>query len=337
VTAVGKSRSTTDTDGDVVRRIVELGCRAPSVHNTQPWRWRIDGQRIELRADRSRQLSVSDPDGRNLTISCGAALHHIQVAAAGLGRLALVERLPDPLDPDLLAVIDVAEQRAATPADVDLLEALDQRVTDRRRFTSWPVPPERLADLASLAQRWAARVLPLTGSAARATVERLVDEAIGAQQLDPRFAAEQERWIARSTVDGVPPSALPQQTHPTERRDRFERRTEPVPAHGVVEATDGILAICTAHDTPLAWLDAGETLSALWLRATQAGFSLVPLSQVIEVEETRSALILNVFFEMAKPQLLVRIGWQEVTRTSLPRTPRRPLDEVVDAARSNDY
>ena len=330
MTAVGRNRSATQTESDVVRRIVELGCRAPSVHNTQPWRWRIDDNRIELRADRGRRLRVSDPDGRNLTISCGAALHHIQVAAAGLGRQALVERLPDPRDTDLLAVIDVGEPRTATPSDPDLLDALEQRVTDRRRFTSWPVPPERLDDLASLAQRWAARVLPLTGTAARAITEKLVDEAIEAQQLDPRFAAEQESWVAHSTVDGVPPSALPRQTHPAERRDRFERRTEPVPSHGVVEATDGILAICTAHDTPLAWLDAGETLSALWLRATQAGFSLVPLSQVIEVEETRSELILKVFFDMAKPQLLVRIGWQEVTRTPLPRTPRRPLDEVLD-------
>ena len=330
MTAVGKSRSTTDTDADVVRRIVEIGCRAPSVHNTQPWRWRIDEDRIELRADRSRQLGVSDPDGRNLTISCGAALHHIQVAAAGLGRVAMVERLPDPREPDLLAVIDVGESRTATPADVDLLDALDRRVTDRRRFTTWPVPAERLDDLASAAQRWGTRVLPLTGTAARATVERLVDEAIDAQALDPRFAAEQQRWIARSTVDGVPPSALPQQTHPTERRDRFDRRVEPVPSRTVVEASDGVLAICTAHDTPLAWLDAGETLSALWIRATRAGFSVVPLSQVIEVEHTRSELIRAIFFDMAQPQLLVRIGWQEVTRPPLPRTPRRPLDEVLD-------
>jgi hypothetical protein len=98
-----------------------------------------------------------------------------------------------------------------------------------------------------------------------------------------------------------------------------------------VDATDGVLAICTAHDTPLAWLDAGETLSALWLRATQAGFSVVPLSQVIEVEQTRSALINKVFFDMAQPQLLVRIGWQEVTRPPLPRTPRRTLADVLDS------
>jgi hypothetical protein len=330
MTAVGKSRSAAQTEHDVVRRIVQLGCRAPSVHNTQPWRWRIEGGRIELRADRGRQLAVSDPDGRNLTLSCGAALHHVQVAAAGLGRHALVEPVPDPREPDLLAVIDVSESRVATPADLDLLDALDRRVTDRRRFTSWPVPEERLEEIASAAHLWGARVLPLTGTAARAIVERLVNEALDAQRLDPRFAAEQQRWIARSTVDGLPPSALPEQTHPAERRDRFDRRVDPVPSRAVVEGSDGVLVICTAHDTPRAWLAAGEALSAVWLRATQAGFSVVPLSQVIEVDKTRSTLLREVFFDMAQPQLLLRIGWQEVTRSPMPRTPRRPLDDVLD-------
>src|SRR5678815_5003933 len=78
----------------VLRRIIELACRAPSVHNTQPWRWRIRGAELELHADRSRQLQVGDPQGRNLVISCGAALHHAQVAAGALGWEARVDRVP---------------------------------------------------------------------------------------------------------------------------------------------------------------------------------------------------------------------------------------------------
>ena len=90
-----------------------------------------------------------------------------------------------------------------------------------------------------------------------------------------------------------------------------------------------MLAICTSTDTPAAWLDAGETLSALWLRATRDGLSLVPLSQVIEVEETRASLRSSVFYDMAQPQLLVRVGWQEITRPPQPSSPRRPVDDVV--------
>ena len=96
-----------------------------------------------------------------------------------------------------------------------------------------------------------------------------------------------------------------------------------------MESSDGLVAICTGHDDQAAWLRAGQTLSALWLHATRAGLSIVPLSQVIEVPETRGALHEDVFAGMAHPQLLLRVGWQEIARTTLPRTPRRPLDEVL--------
>ncbi len=87
---------------------------------------------------------------------------------------------------------------------------------------------------------------------------------------------------------------------------------------GVVESSDGLMAICSAADDQLSWLEAGEALSALWLRATQDGLSIVPLSQVIEVDETRQALHQDVFDAMARPQILVRIGWSE----SYPHAPR---------------
>ena len=78
-----------------MRNILELARRAPSVHNTQPWRWRIDGRLLELRADRSRQLRVADPLGRNLMISCGCALHHAVVGGGALGWRARVDLFPE--------------------------------------------------------------------------------------------------------------------------------------------------------------------------------------------------------------------------------------------------
>ena len=97
-----------------------------------------------------------------------------------------------------------------------------------------------------------------------------------------------------------------------------------------MESADGLVAICSAHDDEPSWLRAGQTLSAMWLSATPAGLSIVPLSQVIEVPETRHALRDDVFAGGAQPQLLVRIGWQEIARATLPGTPRRPLDDVLD-------
>lgn len=326
--SVSTSRFTSTTDTEALQRVVELACRAPSVHNTQPWRWRVTGTRVELHADWSRQLEVSDPDGRNLMISCGGALHHLQVAAEGLGWVPTVTRFPAGHDPALLAVIELGSGAPVAPDRVELLHALESRQTDRRRFTTWPVPEERVASLASVNHRWGARVLPLTGVAARAIVERLIDRALEHQSHDARYLAEQRAWTDRSAVDGLSSAAL----SPREQRDRFQRVVRSASPVKPVHASDQVLAICTARDDHAAWLDAGETLSAIWLRAVNAGFSLVPLSQVIEVDETRQALMDEVFYGMARPQLLARVGWQEVSRAMLKMTPRRPLSDVLDLA-----
>ena len=317
-------------DLDLVKQVVQLACRAPSVHNTQPWRWRSDGENIELRADRDRQLVVSDPAGRNMVISCGAALHHLAVASAGVGRALEVTRLPDVDDPDLLAVAELGRSVPVGPADTASLDALERRVTDRRRFTSWPVPDERLDQLALDDDRRGTRILALHGEATGHTLERLVDRAMEVQRDDPRAADEQRRWTGRASPDGIPLVSLPAQEHVGERRDRFDRIVEPDDETRPLEASDGVLAICTARDDVRAWLDAGEALSALWLRATVAGLSLVPLSQVIEVEETRQTLVDQLFFAMAQPQMLVRIGWQEVGRSPMPHSPRRAFEEVFE-------
>lgn len=314
---------------EAARHIVELACRAPSVHNTQPWLWRILPDRLELRADRRRQLTVADPTGRNLVISCGAALHHAEVAAAGLGWNTSTERLPDPTDPDLLATIRLSRGRA-TVATVALLDALDARRTDRRRFTSWPVPEERVANLAASVDDLDAQVVAINDTGDRFTADLLVDRAISTQQQDERLMAEQRKWVDHSALDGVPADTIPEVRGVRgERSNRFVTASASETSRRPVEGTDGLLAIVTSQDDPMAWLQTGEALSRLWLNATMSGLSVVPLSQVIELDETRTALRRQVFGGLALPQLLVRIGWQEISRRSLPQTPRRPVEDVL--------
>ena len=328
-TLIGAGRTPAPQAPDPASRVIGLACRAPSVHNTQPWLWRIRPDHIELRADRRRQLPVSDPDGRNLVISCGAALHHAMVAAGGLGWTTEAVRFPVPEDPDLVAEIRLDPGRI-TPAAADLLHALEDRRTDRRRFTSWPVPEERLAHLAGTADDTGAHVLPLVDPADRFTADLLIDRAISAQQRDEALAEEQRRWIDHSPVDGVPRASIPDDGRSRDRREnRFTPVIDSVAPRTTVEGSDGLLAICTSDDTPLSWLHTGEALSRLWLKATIAGLSVVPLSQPIEHAESRAALHRQLFAGMALPQLLVRIGWQEISRRSLPRTPRRPLEDVL--------
>ena len=285
----------TPTRQHLSSRVIEVACLAPSVHNTQPWLWRIpDPDTVELRADRSRQLLATDPRGRNLALSCGAALHHGCVVARALGLTPDVTLVPDPADADLLARIRLSPGR--TPSDaLESLDLIGQRRTDRRRFTAWPVPDERLALLGRSAAGWGAYVVPLVEKSARHRTDLLLDLAMRSQAMEAPAAGE----------------------HP-EQQD-----------HGLVESTDGVLAICTDMDDQRAWLNAGQALSALWLRATRDGLSIVPLSQVIEVDETRIALATDVLGGQAHPQLLVRVGWQEISRADLPRTARRPLADVL--------
>jgi hypothetical protein len=284
---------------ETLHRIVEVASRAPSVHNTQPWRWRGGSHTLELYADRSRQLRATDPDGRNLTLSCGVALHHAQVAAGALGWETRVARHPDPAQPDLLAFLDLTPGPMPATAD-ETLTALDQRCTDRRRFTAWPVPEERQAHLARLANHWGARAVALTDESERFIAERLVRRAQQLQWADPSARAEQAAWQHRGTDDGLPVDSLPGPhdlagTHPHRFQGAWEERAVPD-------------------------LDA----------ATTAGLALVPLSQVIEVPETRSAFQTEVLGSLAHPLLLVRVGWRSTARPLPARTPRRPVSEVLE-------
>lgn len=314
---------------ETLHRIVEVASRAPSVHNTQPWRWRGGPSSLELVADRTHQLTETDPLGRNLTISCGAALHHARAAAGALGWSTRVVRHPDPDQPDLLATIELTPGAPSATAQ-ETLAAIEARCTDRRRFNAWPVPEERQAHLARVAHQWGARAVALTDESERYIAERLVRRAADRQRANPAARAEQEDWQHRLSGDGVPAAALP---GPADRAGahphRFEGTVEDHPGPEVA-ATDGLIVFFDTADDPRAWLLAGEGLGAMWLAAEEGGLSLVPLSQVIEVPETRRAFQVEVLGSLAHPLLLVRVGWRSTAGTSLARTPRRPVSEVLD-------
>ena len=193
----------------MARRLVSLAIRAPSVHNTQPWAWRIGPDGIDLYADESRRLAAADPTGRNLVISCGAALHHLRVAASASG---LSPRGRPPAGPRR---IPACWRRSGSPPRRHLrtaaadLRAIEERCTDRRRFTSWPVPDGRLNLLAQHVEDDGGQAVPVTDVTDRFRVDLLAARAHRLQERDVAIAEEVRRWTGRDTHDGLPADHLP--------------------------------------------------------------------------------------------------------------------------------
>lgn len=139
-------------DPDTVRAALSLANRAPSVHNSQPWQWRVGDASVHLYADPSRHLPRTDPDRRDMVLSCGAALHHCTVALAAMGWHARVHRLPSPAEPEHLASMELHAQQP-DELDIMLAGAISRRRTDRRNYSAWPVPWGDIALMGARAAR----------------------------------------------------------------------------------------------------------------------------------------------------------------------------------------
>jgi nitroreductase len=308
--------------------------RAPSVHNTQPWRWRLGPGMVELHADWDRHVPATDPDRRDLLISCGAALHHLRVALAARGLTAEVTLLPDVDAAGHLATVEVH------PGPVDarlaaLHPALYRRRTDRRRFAGRPVTTPELAALADSAAGSGVVSVPVTGAA----LDRLavvLDEAARRQVAAPGYPAELHQWTHRYAYghDGVPATSVPAMPTGEGRvplrafgRGLLEQPTW-LPGEG--EATDGAaaLVVTTAGDDPVDALRAGEAASAILLVATAAGMATTPLSQGLEVTASRHEIRVDVLGVPEHTQLVIRVGWPVSGAPELPATPRRAIEAV---------
>src|SRR6266540_55463 len=202
--------TTTRPDYETVRGAIALATHAPSVHNTQPWRWMLGEHTVHLMADSNRQLPATDPDGRDLLISCGAALHHLRVALAALGWASEVHRIPNPADPTHLAALTLHPHR---PSDenIALAAAIPHRRTDRRGFSSWAVPAGHLDRMMRHASNAGALLVPITDARYRYHLVRAIAEATARQESSPEYSTELATWTGRSTAaeDGVLAASTP--------------------------------------------------------------------------------------------------------------------------------
>jgi hypothetical protein len=323
---------TAPLDRTTARAALALANRAPSVHNSQPWRWRIGFSTIQLFADPERALPATDPEGRDLRVSCGAALHHLRVALLAAGARTTVQRLPDPARPTYLATIDTHAGRPS-PDDLALARAIEDRRSDRRVFSSWPVPSQLLSGLVDTAADEGAILTILDRGSDRYAVARLIEHAAVEQALTPDMAQESAEWTGRSrgAREGVPAANVPAEPAGTVPVRHFAGGEQEQSLLGRYESDGTVLALLsTAGDGPVDQLRAGEALSAVLLAATRIGLATDPISQPLEVPATRSQLQSVVLGRAAAPQVLLRLGWAPMSTIPVPRTGRRPLAETIE-------
>jgi nitroreductase len=302
---------------------------APSLHNSQPWRFRIGPDRIELHADPERALPAADPFGVEQRIGCGAALLNLRLALLGHGIRPDVAIVPDATRPDLLAVIRNGGRRHATPEQERLLRAVPLRRTNRHPFSEVAVTTEEQHALRRAALDEGAWLHVVRDIQQRIRMQELAEQAHQAQKADPAFTAELRRWTAATPDqhDGVPPSAGGPRPALHERwvkRD-YTGGSGSASAPGKFFESQPLIAVLTSHlGGPAADVRTGQALQRVLLTATTLGLAASFLSQIIEVPQAREELR-QLIGGTRLPLAVLRVGrgWP------VPTTPRRSAEELL--------
>ncbi|MEV4399790.1 hypothetical protein [Nonomuraea sp. NPDC049607] len=313
-----------------VRRVVASAVAAPSVHNTQPWRFRrLDDTTMELYADLDRLLAVTDPLGRGLGISCGAALFNLRLAVRMTGHDPRVLTLPDPdRRPELLATVRARPGGPPTPDERLLHDMIPHRRTNRFPFEGRPLPGDVLVDLVNAAHDEGATLLLVKGGTARRVLD-MVAVADDTLTADAAYRAELARWTRPDGgADGVPAAARGLRPRHGELPMRdFGGDARRAPENGEVadfEADPQLAALFTRGDGPRDWLRAGQALQRVLLTATAHGVAASMFSQPLDLRPPQHRGDRPGPF--GHVQMLIRLGYGP----PVPRVPRRPVYEVLD-------
>jgi hypothetical protein len=311
-----------------VAAVLETAGLAPSVHNTQPWAFRVTPEVIELHADPSRRLPVADGQDVELRIGCGAALLNLRLALEARGVRPEVARLPDRDRSGLVAGIRHGGPAVATPQVRELLAAVPRRRTNRHPFSEVPVGVPDQQQLCRAAAVEDASLHLVHNRARRTEIGELARRAHRMQMADPAFRAELAAWTGTSTdrPDGVPVSsgARPAGQDRWVLRD-FTAGAGPERIPGKDFEDEPLIAVLTASLAgALGDVQAGEALQRVLLTATVEGLAVSYLSQLVEVPEVRAAMH-QLLGTLRPPQVVLRIGHGWPT----PRVPRRAVADML--------
>jgi hypothetical protein len=310
--------------------LIATAARAPSVHNTQPWRFRVGRYSIELYADLRRKLRV-DPAGREMLISCGAALFGLRLAVRSLGYLPVVELLRDPARLRLLARVSLGAAEPMTARERQLLEAVPHRHTHRGPFAPGPLPAGLLAGLQHDALAEGATLALVDRAIAYQRLASVVGAVSHRQDLDPVARAEIRRWsrVAGDPArDGVPTHAFPpaaagQPGRLPQRDFDLGRGIGLLAAGGPPPAVTAVLL--TPGDGRADWLRAGQALHRLLAHAASKWVFASLYTQPLAADAIR-ALIRDRLALSGQPQMLLQLGLAHTTHATARRGPAELIE-----------
>jgi hypothetical protein len=327
------------TKTEQLKFLLNYAILAPSSHNTQPWLFKIVGDNmIELYADRTRALAVVDPEDRELTISCGAALSHLLIAIRHFGYAYEVELFPDSNNKDLLARVIVDGRREPVKEENSLFEAITKRRTNRLKFEDRELEEPLISKLRSTVTEEGGEAIDTWLHIAKEQDEKnsladLIAEGDRIQLSDKRFRRELASWIHSNrshSKDGMPGYAfgyrdIMSYMGPFVIRT-FDNGKGQAAKDRQLAAGSPVLAILgTKSDEPMDWLRAGMALSRMLLLARSENVWSSFLDQPLEVPKLRAKVLEVLKEEKGFPQLLMRIGYGRDVKP----TPRRQIDEVL--------
>ncbi|ORW12908.1 Acg family FMN-binding oxidoreductase [Mycolicibacter longobardus] len=321
--------SAASVETEVIRAAVRAACRAPSIHNIQPWRWVFEHDELQLFVDPNRVLP-SDSGGREAVMGCGAALDHLRVAMASSGLHCHVERFPNPNDLNHLASVRFSPMDYVTDGHRSRADAIWVRRTDRLPLA----PPPRWGAFEPVLRNHVDHYdvhLDVLPEQARTRLAQAAQFAESLRLYDSMYHAELHRWtVPFESSTGIPYRALASSSE-GERVDvgrRFPTPNHPERRTQIAEDQSTIVVLSTETATRAAALAAGEALSAVLLECTMAGLSTCPLTHLTEVQVARD-IVETLVGGNVVPQILIRIGHAPDTEEPPPRTGRRPLDDVL--------
>jgi len=322
----------TGTPEEKFRAVLRFAVLAPSSHNSQPWRFRVEGKTLELLADRSRALPVVDPEDRELIISCGAALRLLRAALTHFGQGSRLALMPERDQPDLLARVTLEEPVRPTERDHALFLAITARRTNRFPFEPREVPEVILGRARNQTEKDGAWLQTLTGEADRAALAELIAEGDQAQLADRRFRRELAAWVhsnRSASRDGMPGYAhgigdLASAVGPLIIRTFDVGDGRAARDRQLALGSPALAVLWTEEDSPRAWLRAGQGLAGALLSLQSDGVSVSYLNQPIEIAELRDR-VRTLLGREGEPQLILRLGYGRPCRP----TPRRGVAEVL--------